>query len=584
MKHRSSFGRFSFIPALLVVILGLLAMLWAFIQSQKLLVSGQDYQLLKTAQSVDNNIFGHFTWYCSDLDYITSREDFLKAEALWQNSRESAAILECLRKNPLTQTGFIHIMLAVEDGRPVLATKGGLDYRFVSQLGQVQGAEIHFCEDSAGKLYVAFLKRRQGTDYAALMEAETFFSIAETQSAAETDDRILLLDSTGRYFFHHTEKGAQIDRTDALVPDEHPGLQHLQQVQASGETSTGFYQAGGVPSERSYTVRMVALPDSANTNGCFTVGLAHNYDESTYPFRSMAFQISLYSIITAAGVGLLVASLLRFRHANRQSQEELVLLRNKAEAMEQLNRKTQELAHHQRLETIGALTSSIAHEFNNLLTPIMGYSILVLERIPSQEAESYDYMLEIYNASRRAKEIISRLSALSRKNTALTFQSISPDTLVEQTLSVAAPLRPKEVEVSVSLGCRDTLLYGNETQLSQMLLNLIINGFQAMEKTGGIISVSTFAREDAVFFRVSDTGPGISQEIQEKIFEPFFTTKEAGRGTGLGLAIVRQVVEDHSGTLEVESAPGQGACFTLRFPQSSEPGEAASQEKGDRSE
>lgn len=583
MKHRSSLGRFSFIPALLVVIFGLLMMLWVFTQSQKLLIASQDSKMLKTVQSVDNNIFGHFTWYCSDLTYITSREDFLKAEALWQDDRESAALLECLQENPLTQTGFIYTILAVETGQPVLATKGDTDYRFVTQLGEVQGVEIHFCEDSAEKLYVAFLKRRQETDYAALMEAETFYSIAKTQSASEADDRILLLDSAGRYFFHCTEKGAQIDRTDDLVPEEHPELQHLQQVQGLGEPSASFYKAGDLPSRKGYPVRMASLPDSANTNGCFTVGLAHNYDETASLFRSMAFQISLYSIIIAAGLSLLVASLLRFRHANRQAQEELILLRNKTEAMEQLNLKTQELAHHQRLETIGTLTSSIAHEFNNLLTPIMGYSILVLERIPSQEVESYDYMLEIYNASRKAKEIISRLSALSRKNTALTFQNISPDTLVKQTLSVTAPLRPKEVEISVDLGCRDVQLYGNETQLSQMLLNLIINAFQAMEKTGGTLSISTVAREGFIFFRVADTGPGISPEVREKIFEPFFTTKETGRGSGLGLAIVRQVVDDHSGTLAVESTPSQGTCFTVCFPQSPKPEETASQEKEERS-
>lgn len=103
------------------------------------------------------------------------------------------------------------------------------------------------------------------------------------------------------------------------------------------------------------------------------------------------------------------------------------------------------------LQTIGTLTSSIAHEFNNLLTPIMGYSILVLEQLPSDAEELYDNVLEIYNSSRKAKEIIARLSDLSRKNTSLTFQYVSPDELVRKVLAVASPARPPHVEVRTDL-------------------------------------------------------------------------------------------------------------------------------------
>ena len=137
---------------------------------------------------------------------------------------------------------------------------------------------------------------------------------------------------------------------------------------------------------------------------------------------------------------------LRSGRRNERAQRELALLQEKNAAMEALNRKNQELAHHDRLQTIGTLTSSIAHEFNNLLTPIMGYSILVLEQLPSDAEELYDNVLEIYNSSRKAKEIIARLSDLSRKNTSLTFQYVSPDELVRKVLAVASPARPPHVD------------------------------------------------------------------------------------------------------------------------------------------
>ena len=196
----------------------------------------------------------------------------------------------------------------------------------------------------------------------------------------------------------------------------------------------------------------------------------------------------------------------------------------------------------------------------------MGYSILALEKLPPEDTELYDSVLEIYNASRKAKTIISRLSDLSRKNSALSFQYVSPDELVRRVLEVAAPAQPPGVEVVLGLDCRHLWLHGNETQLSQLLLNLVLNAFQAMEEDGGTLTVTTSADQSSIRLRVADTGPGIPPEVLPHIFEPFFTTKESGKGTGLGLAIVQQVVEEHRGRVEVEAAPEGGAAFTVTFP------------------
>ena len=247
-------------------------------------------------------------------------------------------------------------------------------------------------------------------------------------------------------------------------------------------------------------------------------------------------------------------------------QREAEALRQKNEAMEAVHRQTRKLAHHQRLEIIGTLTSSIAHEFNNLLTPIMGYSMMALEKLPSDEDPMYDDLLEIYTASCKAKEIILRLSDLSRKQTETSFRSVAPDELVRKMVRVAEPAKPEQVQVQMNLNCWDQRLEANEIQLSQLILNLILNGFHAMEPEGGILMVSTNFDETHIVIRVSDTGCGIPRELQSKIFEPFFTTKESGKGTGLGLAIVAQVLEDHNGKIHVESKEGSGTVFTVRLP------------------
>ena len=246
-------------------------------------------------------------------------------------------------------------------------------------------------------------------------------------------------------------------------------------------------------------------------------------------------------------------------------------LRRKKEAAESLNRQNQQLAHHQRLHILGTLTSSIAHEFNNLLTPIMGYSMMALEKIPPEDEALYDDILEIYNASRKAKTIISRLSDLSRKNTDTSFRQVSPDDVIRKTLDVAAPAKPEQVEVRVNLNCWEQRIQANEIQLSQLLLNLILNSYDAIGTQEGILQIQTSFDETAVCIRVSDTGCGIPADVLPRIFEPFFTTKEAGKGTGLGLAIAAQVVEDHQGSIHVDSSPGAGTVFTIRIPRTLSP-------------
>lgn len=281
--------------------------------------------------------------------------------------------------------------------------------------------------------------------------------------------------------------------------------------------------------------------------------------------ENIALKTMLCGSLAVSGVGIMVICFLHMIRRTARIEKEAAALEAKNKAMEELNKKTQELAHHQRLETLGTLTSSIAHEFNNLLTPIMGYSLMALEKLEPEE-ELYDDILEIYQSSRKAKEIISRLSDLSRKNTASTFRQASPDELVRKTLDVAMPAKPEQVELKLDLNCWEQRFTVNEIQIQQLLLNLILNGFQAMEESGGVLTIDTSFDEDNIRIQVTDTGCGIPKENLNKVFEPFFTTKETGRGTGLGLAIAAQVVEDHKGTIRIRSRLGEGTRITVSLP------------------
>ena len=282
--------------------------------------------------------------------------------------------------------------------------------------------------------------------------------------------------------------------------------------------------------------------------------------------------IHMYSYRLMIGMGMvcmgLAVGFVLFLHMVRRTariEREALALQRKNEKMQALNEQIRQLNHHQRLEIIGTLTSSIAHEFNNLLTPIMGYSLMALEKLPPEEEELYDNLLEVYNASREAKNIISRLNDLSRKQSETSFRTVSLDDVVSHAMKVATPAKPKTVTIQQTLNCWGQRIRANEIQLSQLVLNLALNAFHAMEE-GGILTVETSFDEEWAYLRISDTGCGISEENKPRIFEPFFTTKGTGKGTGLGLAIAAQTVEDHNGQIRVDSTEGLGTTFTVMLP------------------
>ena len=552
--------------AVAVIVLGLLCMSSVFTRSQQLLVDGQDGQLMKTAQSVDNNLIGHFAWYCSDLAYVTSRKGFSTAEQTYLSGGGAEALLDQLRESPLPKTDMVGAMLVLRDGAVELSTDGKTDYTFAASIGQLENVDVSLWLDGADRPYVALTQAKGEVGYAALIDAETFFAIAEQQTAAEASDHILVLDARQTYFLHRTSEGIRVDAVDGLDPADHPSLQIMLTAQQTGEAMTGFFQSGGRTEGKSYTARLAVLPAPGNENGCFTVGVARNYDDVIRPFQTAAAQMVLCAVVVMAGAALLVVFLMHSRRSQRQIQEEVRLLRAKTEAMESLNAQTQALAHRQRLESIGTLTSGIAHEFNNLLTPIMGYSILILEKLPPEDTESYDNALEIYNASQKAKKIIARLSNLSRKGASGALIPVRLTPLVEQVIEVAAPARPKAVRVETGLSGEDCLLFGDETQLFQMVLNLVLNSFDALGAQGGTVRITTNTDGRHVSLRVADNGPGVPEELKDRIFDPFFTTKGSGKGVGLGLAIVQQIVDAHGGTITLESAAGQGTAFMILFP------------------
>jgi len=248
--------------------------------------------------------------------------------------------------------------------------------------------------------------------------------------------------------------------------------------------------------------------------------------------------------------------------------EKLGLLQQQLESL-----RTQ-LTESQRLATIGTISAVIAHEFNNLLTPIVSYSQYALQ---SAQSENPDMELikkalsKSFQSADKAGKICQSMLGLARGQSI--FGEVPVQKLVDETLLVMAR-DPKKDGIALRLQIEPNLtVFGDPVQLEQVLLNLLINARQAMLGRGGSLTIKGFRNPShpEVLIQVIDNGPGIPEKLLPRIFEPFFTTKGTARkgeakGTGLGLAICKEIVEHHKGRIEVESEVGQGSTFTIILP------------------
>ena len=228
----------------------------------------------------------------------------------------------------------------------------------------------------------------------------------------------------------------------------------------------------------------------------------------------------------------------------------------------------------QKMESLGLLTSHIIHDFNNLLSGIMGYASLLEKKI-ADNPKVQKYVSTIIHSSERASTLINQLLNFSRKKMA-EKEIININDLIKESLDFLA-MNLKVINLDIQLYRNQILLQADKTKISQILINLIINARDALENVPRpIIRIRTDLVEISnqsnlldgqyALIEISDNGSGISPEYQKKIFEPFFTTKGQGRGTGLGLAIVREIIHDYNGQIELESEIGRGTAFKILLP------------------
>lgn len=245
------------------------------------------------------------------------------------------------------------------------------------------------------------------------------------------------------------------------------------------------------------------------------------------------------------------------------------------ERTQQLKAAQRKLVQSDRLATLGQLAASVAHEINNPVSGVLNLSML-LERLmasgaypPGREAEFRKYLNLISTETARVGRIVSDLLAFSRRSKPQRAPA-DLNKLVRTTLGLADhKLKLISAEVVLDLQENLPLVECDSSQIQQVILNLVLNGAQAMQPHGGgklTIRTQLIPQEESVELHVEDTGEGIAPENLSKIFDPFFTTKAEGKGVGLGLAVLYGIVKAHEGEVEVTSQRNQGATFTVILP------------------
>ncbi len=326
------------------------------------------------------------------------------------------------------------------------------------------------------------------------------------------------------------------------------------------------------------------------------VSAVMDYNDIYRPIAAGLLRILTFFIILCGLLFVMVWYILHLVSKSRRDSHQIAYLTELNRVLEDMHRSEELIAHRQRLQIMGTMTGGIAHEFNNLLTPILGYADLLTMQLP-EGSEEQDYAAEICDAAEKAKDIIRQISSLSRKNMETVYKHVPANKLVIRALKMVRSICPAHIQLIEDNRLEEEILLCNETQINQVILNICLNAIQAIGHEPGCLKIRAFVIEDNklsdgflkqdgtlkkligqqsqnkdlmseryICMEFQDDGCGMGSDVQSQIFDPFFTTKKGGKGTGLGLALAEQIVTSHHGFITVDSALGEGSTFRVFLP------------------
>lgn len=340
-------------------------------------------------------------------------------------------------------------------------------------------------------------------------------------------------------------------------------LDRLVKRQLAGEEGTAIYNSyWWIEDEYKLEKKVSAFTPFYYNDLAWVVSVPMSYTEISEPIKSY-----LLTIINIAGITLLVLIIvlyiiLKLKNEKNKAQMEMKYLK-------ELRKRDVELQHDRRLKTLGTLASGISHEFDNLLTPILGFGYLLLDKMDKNE-EDYKKVETICDSAEKAGEIIDKILVFSRKGKVESqYNWIEINNFIDNAYKLITNTIPNTIDIELNKNTVKGDIWGNETELMEVLVNLCKNAYQAINAPDGYITINVSYSESnkkMIVISIEDNGKGMDEKTMEHIFDPFFTTRAAGEGTGLGLSLVYGIVTEHGGAINVSSKENEGTTFYLYLP------------------
>lgn len=546
------------------------------------IINNQKMQMLLTTQSMGENLKVFIEGYQADLNtiYDIEEENFKKT-----GNRDWSMIGDYVANH----RRFVYDVI-VEDkrGDMIKSMKGYGVVKTFSVTPISQSEQFLQCKLENGDLYLVL--KRDIPDVGSIsivINERSYYKSLVSKIRLGTNGYVVIKDSSGIILAHPQEQQWGINvisgRKEMFPGVDLTSLKQMIDKQNRGEEGVSEYFSywwvdPGVPEVK----KISAYSPVQIGDGFLVISAVIDYNDIYIPVAAGFFKLGLVFFCAMAIVLGLVIYIGDLRVQKRKDTEQITYLLELNKILEEIHQSEETIAHQQRLQIMGTMTGGIAHEFNNLLTPIMGYAELLMLDLPEQ-SENHDNATEIYEASTKAKEIIQQISSLSRKNMETAFKNLQGEKVLKRAIKMVSSVCPPNIHLKESFTLKEECFLGNETQMNQVILNICVNAIHAIGHREGTICVScqTVDREDLAQYKLStlpegwdhyiridveDDGEGMSDEVLKQIFDPFFTTKKNGKGTGLGLSLVEQIIHSHKGYVFAESTLGKGSIFHMYLP------------------
>lgn len=575
-----------------ILVLFLSGMIWLtkaiWDEYRQTIINQQEEQMLLITQSVTDNMSSMIESSSDDLSIFCGIYDLFEQKS--GSLRERFDVMSETAGIAVFEKDFVdNFNLIDASGKVVSQVR---EQTFVKQLLRTKYSDevmLSICVDEEGYTFLTLSQQLEnGNRLELVIDLMRYYDKLISTLRMGSNGYVLAKTSGGTIIMHPVKEQLGIDVIEGRKEMYHDidlrDLEDMIDKQKKGEEGISVYHSYWWMDESLPRVKKIAAYTPLNLlNDFLIISSVIDYDDIYVPVAEGVVKISAMLLIVFLSVLAMMSALYFILKGKAKDQEEIAYLKELNSTLEEMRRSEDRIAHQQRLQIIGTMTSGIAHEFNNLLTPIMGYAGMMLEEL-AKDDENYQDVQEIYDASEKAKEIIQQISALSRKNMETTFKYITAKYLLTRSLKMVRSICPENITVEEELSLEKQGFLGNETQINQMILNLCVNGFHAIGRgqgrimiradvvtTGLIKGENPNLSPEEIFdsfirIRVSDTGCGMAPEVVNQIFNPFFTTKQTGQGTGLGLTIVDNIVVSHRGLITVDSKEGEGTIFTVCLP------------------